>query len=164
MKYHSPVTKITPSEAFEEIHKVVLDGISYNMASLDQPGKYDAINIADTTTNGSYVINLISEAYTLQNNTTIDGDIISAGELVVKAQYLCSMQDDTNRYWKQQPLQHNIIVLTCTIIHPRLDVVGIIYVQDIPKTFCNRIQAKTSIQIHPIFLKDADYYYILDEI
>ena len=40
---------------------------------------------------GLYVIKFISEAYTLQNNTTIDGKVISAGELVVKAQYLCSM-------------------------------------------------------------------------
>ena len=30
------------------------------------------------------------EAYTLQDNTTIDGKIIIAGELVVKSQYLCS--------------------------------------------------------------------------
>ena len=29
---------------------------------------------------------------------------------------------------------------------------------------CNRIQAKKSIQKHPIIMTDADYYYILDEI
>ena len=62
------------------------------MASFVQSGKYGVINTADTITNVFYVINLISEAYTLQNNTTIDGQIISAGELVVKAQYLCSIQ------------------------------------------------------------------------
>ena len=38
------------------------------------------------------------EAYTLQDNTTADGQIITAGELVVKAQYLCSLQVDTNWY------------------------------------------------------------------
>ena len=53
---------------------------------------YGAINIDDTTTNGLYVIQFLSEAYTLQNNTTIDGQVISAGELVFKAQYICSMQ------------------------------------------------------------------------
>ena len=58
------------------------------MASLFQPGNYDAINKADTKTNGFYVIKLISEEYTLQNNTTIDGKHISAGELVVKSQYI----------------------------------------------------------------------------
>ena len=63
------------------------------MASLFQSGMYGAINTDGTTTNGLYVIWLISEEYTLQNNTTIDGKFISAGKLVVKAQYLCSMQE-----------------------------------------------------------------------
>ena len=100
----------------------------------------------------------------LQNNTKIGRQIISAGELVVKAKCLCYMQESTNWYWKQQPLQQNIIVPTRAIIHPRLDVVRIIYVQNIPKTFCNMIQAKKSIQRHPICMTDADYNYILDEI
>ena len=39
-----------------------------------------------------------SESYTLQDNTTIDGQIITAGKLVVKAQYICYMQVDTNWY------------------------------------------------------------------
>ena len=51
------------------------------MASLVQPGMYGAINTDDTTTNGLYVIQFISEAYRIQNNTTIYGQVISAGEL-----------------------------------------------------------------------------------
>ena len=74
------------------MHKVVLDVISENMASLVQSGMYGAINTDDTTTNGFYVIQFLSDSYTLQNNTTFYGQVISAGELVVKAQYLCSMQ------------------------------------------------------------------------
>ena len=53
---------------------------------------YGAIDTYDTTTNGFYVIQFISEAYTLQNNTQIDRQVISDIELVVKAQYLCSVQ------------------------------------------------------------------------
>ena len=79
-------------EAFDEIHKVVLDGISEDVASLFQSGMYGTIKTYGTTTNGLYVIQFISEAYTLQNNTKIYGQVISAGGLVVKAQYLCSMQ------------------------------------------------------------------------
>ena len=63
--------KSTPFEAFDDIHKVVLDGISENMASLFQSGMYGTINTDDTTTNGLYVIQFLSEAYTLQDNTTI---------------------------------------------------------------------------------------------
>ena len=100
----------------------------------------------------------------MQNNTTIDGQIITAGELVGKVQYLCSMQDSTNWYWEKHPHQQDIIVPTQTIIHTRLEVVGITYVQDIPKNVCNRIQEKKSIQRYPIFLIDYYYDYILDGI
>ena len=47
-----------------------------------------------------------SEAYTLQYNTKIDGQMITACVLVVKAQYLCSMQVDTNWYWDQHTQWH----------------------------------------------------------
>ena len=109
------------------------------MASLDQSGMYVAINTDETTTNVFYVIQFISEAYTLQNNTQIDGQVISSGELVFKTQYLCSVQENTNWYWKQQPMQQTIIFPTHKIPHIRLDVFIIRYLQDIPKTIFNRI-------------------------
>ena len=71
------------------------------MDSLVQSGMYSAINTYETTTNGLYVIELIPEAYTLQNNTTIDEQVIYSGELFVRAQYICSMQENTNWYRKQ---------------------------------------------------------------
>ena len=49
-------SKSTSSETFDEIHEVVLDGISDNMASLVESGKYVAINTSDASTNGFYVI------------------------------------------------------------------------------------------------------------
>ena len=112
------------------------------MASLFQPGMYGDINTYDTTKKGLYVIRFVLEAYTLQNNTTIYGQAISAGELFFKARYLCYVQENTNLYWKQQPLKQTIIVPTHTILHPRLDVITIRYVQDIPNNLCNMIQAK----------------------
>ena len=77
--------KPNPSDLFDEIHQVVLDRISDNMALLVESVKYGAINTTETTTNVCYVIMFTSEAYTLQYNTTIYGQIITAGELVVKA-------------------------------------------------------------------------------
>ena len=61
------------------------------MASLVESGKYWDINTTETTTNGFYVIMFTSEAYTLQDNRIIYGQIITAGELVAKVQYICSM-------------------------------------------------------------------------
>ena len=71
--------KSTPFDAFYEIHQVVIDGISDNMASLVESENYGAINTTDTATNGFYVIMFTSEAYTLQDNTTIDRQIITSG-------------------------------------------------------------------------------------
>ena len=65
-------SKSTSSDTFDEIHQVFLDGISDNMASLVESGKYGSINKIDTSTNGFYVIMFTSGAYTLQENTTID--------------------------------------------------------------------------------------------
>ena len=76
-------SKSTSSEIFDEIHQVVLDSISDNMASLVESGKYGAIKTTETSTNEFYVIMFTSGAYTLQENTTIDGQVIIAGELVV---------------------------------------------------------------------------------
>ena len=44
--------RTTTSEAFEDINQVVLDGISYKMASLVQSGKYGAMNTTDASTMG----------------------------------------------------------------------------------------------------------------
>ena len=74
------------------------------MSSLVESGKYGAINTTYTSTNGFYVIMFTSGAYTLQENITIDGQILIAGELVVNAKYLCSMQVDTNWYWNYTTL------------------------------------------------------------
>ena len=49
------------------------------MDSLVEPVKYVVIKTTDTTTNGFYVIMFTSESYTLQDNTTIDRKIITAG-------------------------------------------------------------------------------------
>ena len=72
-------SNLTSSDTFDEIHQVLLDGISDNMASLFESGTYGATNTTDTSTNGFYVIIFTSGAYTLQDNTTIYGKIITAG-------------------------------------------------------------------------------------
>ena len=58
-------SKSTSSDTFYEIHHVVLDGKSDNMASLVQSGKYRAINTTDTSTDGFYFTMFTSGAYTL---------------------------------------------------------------------------------------------------
>ena len=138
--------KSNPYNSFYEIHQVVLYGISKNVASFVQSLKYISVKTTYTATNIFYVIMFTSEAYILQYNTTIYGQIITSGELVVKAQYLCSMQVDTNWYWNQHPQQHSITVSTRTILHPRLEFNAVTDFHDIPKSVCNRTQAKKTYQ------------------
>ena len=74
------------------------------------------------------------------------------------------MQENTNLYWKQQPLQQTIIVTRRTIPHTRLNFIIIRYVQYTPKNICNSNQEKKDIQRHPFIMNDSDYDYILYEI
>ena len=107
---------------------------------------------------------LTLEEYTLQDNTTIDRQIITAGKLVVKSQYLCPMQVDTNWSWNKNT-QHNVTTVpTRTILHPGLEVNTITDIHDTPKSVCTRMQAKKYISRHPICLTNSDYDYILEEI
>ena len=134
------------------------------MASLVESGKYGVINTTDTSTNGFYVIMFTYGEFTLQENTTIDGQIITAGELVVKAKYLCSMQIDTNWYWNQQRKHNVITVLSRKILHPQFEFNAITDFHAIPTSVCSSTQAKKSISRQPICLTDADYDNILEEI
>ena len=144
--------KSTPYDAFGEIQQVALNGISDNMALLVASVKYGAINTTETTTNEFYVIMFTSEAYTLKDNKKIDRKFITAWELVVKAQYLCSVQVDSNRYWNQHPQQHVITVPTRTILHPGLEVNAVTEFHTIPKSVCTRTQAKIIVSRQPICL------------
>ena len=78
----------------------MLDGISDNMVSLSQLGKYGAIIASDTTTMGNYVINYPYLPYTLHEDQTTDDQLSKAGELIVKAEYL-SLMKAKKRYLQQ---------------------------------------------------------------
>ena len=97
-------------------------------------------------TDGFYVIVFTAGAYTLQENTTINGQIITAGELVVKAQDLCYEQLYNNWYCNQKPKHNAITVPTCTILHPQLEVNALIDFHTIPKSICTRTHKKNSYQ------------------
>ena len=116
------------------------------MASIVESGKYGAMNTTDTTTNRFYVIMFQSEAYTLQDNTTIDGQIITSGKLVVKAQYIFPMKVDTNWYWNQHRQQHVITVPTRTILHPRLEFIAVTNSTQYPKVYVTGHKQKNPYQ------------------
>ena len=55
--------------------------------------------------------------------------------MVIKSQYIYSIQVDTNWYWNQHPQNHIITVTTRTILHPRLEVNAVTDFHAIPKVY-----------------------------
>ena len=110
------------------------------MDALVQTGKYGAINTTYITKMGCYVIKLFSEAYTIQEDTTCNGKISTAGEIFVKSQYIQCMQENTNWYREQPQQQNNIIVTKHKIVHPCLDIMLAREAKKTPNSVCNRNQ------------------------
>ena len=71
--------KATSSEYLDKIHQVFLDFISENMSALLKTGKCFSVNTTYITTISYYVIKFLSEAYTLQEDTTCYGKINTSG-------------------------------------------------------------------------------------
>ena len=71
--------------------------------------------------------------------------------MVSKAQYLCSMQVDTNWYWNQQPKQHVITVPTRTILHPQLEVNAVIFFTPYPQVYVQGHMQKIYIKTAYMF-------------
>ena len=69
--------------------------------------------------------------------------------MLVKAQYICSMQVGTSWYWNQHPQQHVITVPTRTIINPRLEVNAVTYFHAIPKMYVPGHKQKMPYQNSP---------------
>ena len=74
------------------------------MESLVRYSKYGAMNTTDTETLVFYVVKYVTDKYTLQEENTCDGKISTAGELMIKYQYMSCMKSNSKRYWggKQQ--------------------------------------------------------------
>ena len=90
--------KKTTNKDFDAVHKFILDHISDNLSELVQNGNYGAINTADPTTVGYYVVKLLLEPYMLQDNITTDKKLIKSGELKVKSKYPSKMKTNTTWY------------------------------------------------------------------
>ena len=72
------------------------------MAALVKTGQYGDINTTDPSIMGYYGIKLMSEPYTLQEETNRDGKICTYGELFVKYQHMHCIKENMNWYWEQK--------------------------------------------------------------
>ena len=83
-------------------------------------GKYGAINTAYSTTIVYYVVKFLPEPYALQGDKTVDKQAITAGELIVKEEYLSGMKTNTKWYCQQLKNKYSVIIETCTLVHTGL--------------------------------------------
>ena len=90
-----------------------------------------------------FMLSCSQQGHIHYKNQIFYGHIITAGELVVKAKYLCSMQIDTNWYCNQQPKHHVITVPTRKILHPQLEVNAVTYFHATTKSVCTRKQLRS---------------------
>ena len=115
------------------MHKVLLDGISDNMASLLQLYKYGAIDAVNTTTMGYYVIKYLYGPCTTQEDQTKYWQVSNAGKHVVKYKYLSFIIANTNWYWQQHGTNQIVVISTRTINHICIEVSVIKNFVDIPR-------------------------------
>ena len=85
-----------------------------------------------------FVINYLSEPYTLQEDQTTYGEVIKAGGLVVKSECLNFMEKKTNCYWRQHRTNQSVIISTRRIVHPCLEVSVINNAAEIPRIICDK--------------------------
>ena len=107
------------------------------MSALVQNGKYGTINTADPTTMGYYVAKFLSKPYKLQDDKKVDNQVMRAGELIVKAEYINIKKSNTNWYCQQLGTNQIVTIATHTSVHPCLDVSTIKYVE-IYISLCNK--------------------------
>ena len=64
---------------------------------------------------GYYVVKNLSEPYTLQDNKTVDKQVIKAGKIIVKSEYLSLIKANTNQYWEKLGNKETVAIATHTI-------------------------------------------------
>ena len=81
-----------------------------NMSLIIMEGKYGAIHSDDSSRHGYYIIKFSSFPYNLQADLSIDGHVISSGEMVREGTYLFSMNINSHYYVLQKNKSINTII------------------------------------------------------
>ena len=71
------------------------------------------------------------------------------------------MQAKDNLYWEHKNNQQVVIVSTCTIVHPNLDVSVVTYMKDTQISFFNRKKLKQYQYIKYVSLVYITFIYLL---
>ena len=75
----------TDEKYYEQMNWTIIDGNVMNMSLVE--GCYGNIDSDDSTCHGYYIIIFYSSPYTLKADLSIDGQVISSGEMVCEVIY-----------------------------------------------------------------------------
>ena len=73
-----------------------------NMYLIIKEGKYGSIDADDSLCHGYYIIEFSSSTYTLQADLSIDGQVISSGEMVWEVTYFFTININYHYYVLQK--------------------------------------------------------------
>ena len=86
-------------------------------------GKYDDIDNYDSSFHGYYIIKFSSSPYTLQEDLSIDRQVISSGEMVCKGTYFFPININHHYHSLQGTKYINTILSLKTIINVNVNVI-----------------------------------------
>ena len=72
----------TDEEDYKHINQTIIDGNGMNMSLIIMEVHYGAIDSDNSKYHGYYIIRFFSCPYKIQSNLSIDGQVISSGEIV----------------------------------------------------------------------------------
>ena len=94
-----------------------------NMSLIIMEGNYGAIDADDSSCNGYYIIKISSSLYTLQVDLSIDGQVISSGEILCEGTYFFPININSRYYFLQKNKSDNTIVSLRTVINGNVNVI-----------------------------------------
>ena len=93
------------------------------MSLIIMEGKHVAIDNDDSSFNGYYIIKFSSYPYILKVDFSIDGQVISSGEMVCEVTYFFPINNHYNYYDLQRTKSINTIFSLSTIINGNVNVI-----------------------------------------
>ena len=94
-----------------------------NMSLIIIARKCGAIDDDDYSCHGYYIIKFSSSPYTLEGDSSIDGQVISSGEMVREGNYLFPININSHYYVLQKTKSINKFVSLRTIINGNVNVI-----------------------------------------
>jgi len=147
----------------DEVHELVLEGITDRLETRVAVGGYGAVSTDDPESDGYYMLQWDSEPQTLENDVEIDGIQFHKGDKVVDGTYL-NQVPRAKRWYTRAPEEEKesleTTIMLRHVVFPDMNLTGESNSQSLPSN-CNRVAAR---QLGALRVSESEHELILDEI